>query len=354
MTTKPSVVKNVLSRVVQHKPVVFNLNVNVTMRCNQRCPMCNAEVEKQPGDTLTLDMLKTYVKAFEGMHIPSVTLSGGEPTLAEELPEIIEYCAVNFPYSTSIVSNFYLQGPRFEKAMIAALENNIQIACSFDGFGDIAKRQRGVSDSENRLQESIAWVTEQKKRLGSSSRLVINTVLSDQNMHQVGDIADISEKYGWHYRISCANHFFYQDDDHPDLPTLYQYEGLAKVIDETLKRGILSQNPTFLKGIPLYSKKRAPKICPYTNPIFRTAKIFLCPNGDILLCDRDPIGNAAKSHFSDIIASDSYKAHVEKLKKCQGCWLPCFVESFLPMHPFKSRRIHKQFDAIIDALALPK
>ncbi|MFH1652457.1 MAG: radical SAM protein [Pseudomonadota bacterium] len=340
------IVSKMLMRFVCAKPLLFNLNVNVTTRCNQACPMCNAVLEEQQGDTLTLDKFKELLKAFEGVPIPSVTLSGGEPTLAPEFPKIVEFCAQNFPFGVGMVSNFYMRGEKFKTALDAALKNDIRVACSFDGFGEVAKKQRGVKNSEVSLVENIEWVTNRKKELKSKSKLVINTVVSDQNVQQVHDILNVARKFGWISRLSCANQFFYQGDN-PDLPTLSDTQNLADLIKSVLDEQTIEQNRDYLRGIPVFSKRATPKLCPYLRFPFKSAKVFLNPNGDILLCDRTPIGNVAREHFDRIMRSPKYYEHIRRFKECKGCWLPCFVESIIPLSLSGQLKLKRMFRNLI-------
>jgi len=340
------IVMRMITRLFIGKPLLFNLNLNVTTRCNQNCPMCNAVLDKQPDDTLTLVKLKAYLKAFKGVPIPSVTLSGGEPTLAPEFPDIVKYCKERFPFGVGMVSNFYSKGARFKDAMDAALKADIRIACSFDGFGRVAEERRGVPNVDAILMENIAWVSERKKELGSKSKLAINTVISDQNIYQVKDIIDVAVRFGWISRLSCFNPFFSSDDD-PMLPTLNESRRIAQLINEVLGCEAVKENPHFLMGIPVFADKSSPKLCPYLRWPYRKAKVFLNPNGDVLLCDRMPIGNVLKDNFEDLVSSREYKDRLNKFKECKGCWIPCFVEPMLPLSPVSRLRIRRRFKKLL-------
>lgn len=79
-------VKNLFSSRPKIKPVSFFLDI--THRCNMNCEFC---FDKTPGiedeEEPTLEEIKSIVSGFGGSF---VHLSGGEPTLRNDLPQIIE------------------------------------------------------------------------------------------------------------------------------------------------------------------------------------------------------------------------------------------------------------------------
>ena len=79
----------------QHKNSTALLNIVLTNRCNLRCWYCFFYAEKagfvyEP----TMEEIRTMIEAateFNG-YAPPIQLTGGEPTLREDLPEIIKLC----------------------------------------------------------------------------------------------------------------------------------------------------------------------------------------------------------------------------------------------------------------------
>jgi hypothetical protein len=70
------------------RPEVQEVLVRVTGRCNQACPFCSAP---EPGPEPSLATLARLLEAV-GTRAPRavVTLTGGEPTLRDDLPELVE------------------------------------------------------------------------------------------------------------------------------------------------------------------------------------------------------------------------------------------------------------------------
>jgi len=321
-----------LWRYLAGKPLVFNLNLNATNVCNQNCPMCNAViVGKGTGVTITLDQFKKIYESLRPYRISSLTISGGEPSLVKDMPEIMEFSAKKFPFGVNVNSNLYASEETIRKFSTAALRNNIRIGTSFDGFGEVADRLRGAKNVSDRVTANIELVTGLRKELKSSSTLNVHTVVSDRNIHQVPDILDLSEKYGWTQTLAPVNNFFYQDSSDPDAPKLTYSQQLEDLIKLASSKKNIAVSKAFLTSIPKFIRGETDKYCPYLTGIFRTYKIFIEPNGDLSLCSREPIGNVLESGIEDILKTGLYRSDREKYTRCQGCWMACFVEILLAM-----------------------
>ena len=77
-----------------HKTTTILANLDLTNRCDQRCPICFANSAAagylyEPTDEQIYKMLKT-LRAEKPVPCPAVQFSGGEPTTRNNLPEIIK------------------------------------------------------------------------------------------------------------------------------------------------------------------------------------------------------------------------------------------------------------------------
>jgi cyclic pyranopterin phosphate synthase len=72
-----------------HRPME-NLRISITDRCGMACEFCHAEGQFAAEDVLTPDQIETAVRIGSTFGVRQVKLTGGEPTLRRELPEIIE------------------------------------------------------------------------------------------------------------------------------------------------------------------------------------------------------------------------------------------------------------------------
>ena len=73
-----------------------NLRLSVTDRCNLRCQYCMPEEEYvwlPRGDLLTFEEIRTLVEVFTGLGVDKLRLTGGEPLLRRDLPELVALLA---------------------------------------------------------------------------------------------------------------------------------------------------------------------------------------------------------------------------------------------------------------------
>ncbi|MFH0977304.1 MAG: radical SAM protein [Spirochaetota bacterium] len=331
-------------RYIRRKPLVFNLNLNVTNICNQNCPMCNAVITGRKGGVSV--SLRECVEIYEKLKpysIASLTISGGEPSLVKDIPQILDFFSDKFPFGVNVNSNLYANEKTITPFAESALKNNIRIGTSFDGLSKTADKLRGAKNVSQKVIKNIELVTRLKKDLKSNSTLNMNSVICDQNLDQIPEILSISEKFGWTHTLAPWNCFFYQDEKNPDLQTLHYSDKLEKVIALAASKKNIACSREFLLSIPKFVKDETDKYCPYLTGIFRTYKIFVDPNGDVSLCSREPIGNIRQSSLEDILKTEDYRSDLRGYRKCHKCWMACFVEVLLAMPKFYQKRIVNRY-----------
>ena len=319
---------------------VMDLNVITTNRCTQTCPMCNSYVLAQSNRAMmTADQFRGYLDKLRRYRVPSCTISGGEPTTVPDMPQILVEAQRAFPFGVTMISNFYGNTKRIMRVMDTALKLGIRISCSFDGFAEVADKQRGARSVADHVLAHLKLVIERRKELASKSSITLHTVLSDDNVAQYPQILDLVRELGIRHTVAPFNGFAYDAANlaaGETMPTsLSPSPELERAVELALEHPNLVQSHAFVEGIvPYVTKQGFEKICPYLTPGLKSLKLFLEPNGDISLCDRQPIGNLNTQTLEEIFETDAYQRTVEQsLKPCPGCWLSCFVEMPLSIKP---------------------
>ena len=78
---------------VQGRPLISNLQFELSSRCNERCIHCYIpDGKKNEGFDMPLKKVKSLIDEYVAMGGISVTLSGGEAFLHKDILEIVEYC----------------------------------------------------------------------------------------------------------------------------------------------------------------------------------------------------------------------------------------------------------------------
>lgn len=157
--------------------------LEVTARCNLACPVCFAQAGGSAADP-TLDDIDGWLETLRGLgHPVNIQLSGGEPTLRDDLPSIVAACkAKGFPFVQINTNGIRLSR---DTAYVRALKR-AGLDCvflQFDGVGDAAHRVIRGADLFAAKTAAIARCTEE--RLG----VVLVPVLKPGiNTDQVGNI----------------------------------------------------------------------------------------------------------------------------------------------------------------------
>ena len=177
----------------------------VTGVCNAACHHCFYWQNLGPKNKgLKIEDIERISKSAPAFR--TLLLSGGEPTLRSDLPQIINlFKSNNLIKNVSIPTNGILP-ERIERIAteITSLspQLNVSFNLSIDGFAEIHDVIRGVEGNFNRSMESLERLARlaQKK---PNFRVVVNTVICADNYHQVIPFARFIESKG------LANgHFF--------------------------------------------------------------------------------------------------------------------------------------------------
>ncbi|MDD9912077.1 MAG: GTP 3',8-cyclase MoaA [Alphaproteobacteria bacterium] len=160
------------------------LRLSVTPVCNYQCTYCLPQGYAKTGreqDCLTVAEIRRLVAAFAGLGARKVRLTGGEPTVRTDLPEIAEAIA-NVPHiqTVALTTNGYKLPQRVERLWAAGIRHiNISI--------DTLQRERFQQlTGHDRLPEVLAGL-EQCLELGFDHIKVNTVLLREENQDEWDD-----------------------------------------------------------------------------------------------------------------------------------------------------------------------
>jgi MoaA/NifB/PqqE/SkfB family radical SAM enzyme len=151
-------------------------SVNLLNRCNQACPMC--EVRGGPDVALSLEDLGRAARALRGMGVTVVELSGGEPFLRRDLPEVIRLLD-----ATGLLYTFNTNGTAIADPGLAALRAGrglLQVALSLDSLD--RERYRLLRGSDQ-LDQALAGL-ERLRAARLPAALKVNFAMSRHNQEE--------------------------------------------------------------------------------------------------------------------------------------------------------------------------
>lgn len=161
----------------------------VTGKCNAKCTMCfyANDMEMKEAD-LTFDEIKKLSETAGEFN--RLWLSGGEPTLREDLPEIIEMFYRNNKVKDINMPTNGLKADRVvewvKRLRAHCPDCNITVSVSLDGFSDTHDTQRGVPGNFYKAIETLKKVDDAFKNDGKVLKNIA-TVITRYNIEEILD-----------------------------------------------------------------------------------------------------------------------------------------------------------------------
>lgn len=205
----------------QHRQRTCCVLLEVTARCNLRCPVCFADAGS-PQDDPGLDVIgRWYDRIREQAGRANIQLSGGEPTVRDDLPEIIRMGKEKgFTYFQLNTNGLRLaQEPDYAQQL-----KDAGLSCvflQFDGVSDdvyVALRGRALLAEKLQAIENCA-----RARLGV---VLVPVVQYGVNVHQIGAILDFAMErlpvvHGVHFQpLTYFGRYPGQENERLTLPRL--------------------------------------------------------------------------------------------------------------------------------------
>lgn len=165
----------------------YYLRLSITDVCNFKCDYClpnGYQKPETPTAELSLSEIRNIAEAFAALGTKKIRITGGEPALRIDLPDIIELCkSTPGIESVAITTNGYRLPQHIEDWVKAGLD---RLNISIDSLDP--KMFKAIT-GHDRLQEIMQGM-KQAETLGLSS-IKVNTVLMKQfNGHQLQQYLD--------------------------------------------------------------------------------------------------------------------------------------------------------------------
>lgn len=168
--------------------------VAVTYRCDARCSICDIWRRYVDPD----DELKPEDYAWLPRSLRSINLSGGEPFVRDDLPEIVRVVRRTCPGARIVVSTNGLATERIEKAM--ASMGDVAVRISLDAAGPLHDEIRGVDGAFERASETAKRL----KALGVSD-LGLAATSSGANPGALTAVRDLADELGVEFVASAVH-----------------------------------------------------------------------------------------------------------------------------------------------------
>ena len=335
-----------IPKMVKHLPLNSSTEIRLTRLCTQQCRQCSVYERRTDPPSMDIASFRIIARRLRDYGAYIGFISGGEATLVPDLDQILLEAKRTFSQATTLVTGLYNKTPIIQKYATIALENDINIQTSLDGFGDIGDYLRGAKNFSDTVLQHMQLISQQRRN--SKSLLYANIVINNLNLEQVPELIQRAVDLGWKTTIGMY-HTLTETTRFDEEMKLRPGKKLDKILSFLdANHNILNLN-SYILGINDYIKGQANKYCAFTDSPFLATRTTIMENGDVHLCYGGAIGNLFHQNLIDIFSSQAYKQALKSYSKCKGCWTTCYTQRYLLIHP---RSIHELLDNIRKVLNL--
>jgi MoaA/NifB/PqqE/SkfB family radical SAM enzyme len=323
-------------RQLYQKPILKDLFLEVTSRCNARCEHCGSRCgEDCQTDEISAEHLKKALQDIAETYNPHdilLNVTGGEPLMRKDLFEILQY-AVDLGFRWGMTSNGMLINDEVLRKMN---ETNMEtISISLDGMKETHESFRKVPGSFDRIVDNIKKL----QQVPSIQIVQVTTVVNKKNIHELDDIYKLMQDLNViSWRVINVDPIGRAKDNSEILLDAADYRYLFNYIKEKREEGLIENveyGCSHYLGLELEKELRDTYfICTtglYVASILSNGDIFVCPD-----IERRPEfiqGNIKTDNFVDVWENRFKIFRTENRTKCDKCsicenWDHCCGDSF--------------------------
>jgi len=322
-------------RKLYEKPILKDLFLEVTLRCNARCEHCGSSCgDKIQTDEISADELKKALKDIADKYDASqilLNVTGGEPLVRKDLFDIMRY-ATSLGFRWGMTSNGMLINDDIINKMI---ETNMEtISISLDGLKETHESFRRVPNSFDRIIANVKKL----QQVPSIKIVQITTVANKKNLHELEDVYNLMKELNViSWRVINVDPIGRAKNNNDILLDKDDYKYLFNFIKEKREENLMNveYGCSHYLGVDLEKELRDTYfICTaglYVASILSNGDIFICP--DVLRRKEFIQGNIKTDNFVDVWENKFKIFRTENRTKCSKCekcsnWKYCCGDSF--------------------------
>ncbi len=276
---------------------LFNINLEVTKRCNARCDFCDYWQEKAARE------LADYVPVLKRLKPLSVGLTGGEPLLRKDLVQVIAGLRRNFGFLfISLITNgALLTRERGLELWRAGLD---ELSISLDYFDERHDQGRKIPGLVEHILEVVPQLT------AAGVNLCFNVVIKRGNYLELPAMVERAAAMGVKISLSTYNCWRVNNDDYMvEREELTRLRGVLEELKQLKQRlGNITTSTYYLDRVAEFFEKRGISGC--------TAGVNwvqVTPDGMFKCCSDHPVAG----HYTEW-----HEGFFEKTD-CDRCWYSC-------------------------------
>ena len=339
----------------QNAPVYVQFYV--TARCNLTCKQCNIIYSNAAKRECTLDEINYIADNLKTIGVAIVLLTGGEPFLRKDLPEIIRIFEIR-----GIHVRMQTNGLASEEQIHKVVEyGGKDISISLDSLKPNIQDDinGGFSNSWHRALKAISIFTKYLPKKGSFASL--GCVLQKSNLSDIEDVIKFGTAIKWFTSLvpihitNNAEPIAFRTFDQSLSFAQSDYEAVDSVIETVRnmrKQGALLYDSDqylddikrFIKGDKITWRQKNKNVCDSHSLYFA-----ILPNGSFAPCCDHRLSSPVNVYDKDFPQIYNNKMLYNQVKNivmhCDGCMYGSYPEMTISMRFMKAKlqRIHQFF-----------
>ncbi len=317
-------------KITQKKYTPKDATIAVTYFCNSRCRMCNIWQDKNPRSLKKEDFYNL------SPDLRYINLSGGEPFLHPELPEIVRIINKVSPKAKIIISSNGLATGLIIKTMkeIKKIDSRVGIRISIDGLRKTHDRMRGIDGIYEAAMKTLAGL----KIIGIKN-LGLSFTIMNENADELKDIYNLSKDLQIELALALVQNseiYFTKNDNQ-----LTYIDKVKSGLNYIIKQELKSANPKrwgrafYDYGLLKYaeSKERLLKSGAAYDSLFIDSLGNVYPSNLINL----KLGSIKKDKLDNIWRSGKAQAVRDKIEaeNITESWIICTIRGEMKKNIFK-------------------
>jgi pyrroloquinoline quinone biosynthesis protein E len=291
-----------------------------TKICDSGCPMCDIPQRKSDYEMTTDDCLNIF-KQLKELGVSGVSFTGGEPLLRTDIFFLLKK-SMEYGFVTMLVTNGLTLNEHLEEVVDL---NLAAVNISLDGANaKVHDANRGLKGAFARTTKNIRLLLEEIRKKRKDTEVVISTVITQNNIDDLGNILMLCNQMGIKRVIICPVHTF--EDARLEslvLPIKCNYDLSTYLIKHPLRK-IIDNSDGYLRQISAVISR---KTLPPTGCTASYTTIFIDYELKVYPCKayfelKAPLANLKNGRsLKEIWNSGAYAQFRKSARECQRCYL---------------------------------
>ena len=296
--------------------------VAVTLNCNARCVMCDIWRNRQDGE----------MRPEEYRRIPAslkdVNITGGEPFLRDDLPEVIRVIKESCPGSRLVISTNGFLPERIKAFLPELLKTNSDTALriSIDGLEKTHDLVRGIPGGFQKAMDCL----EISRTMGVKDLGIAMTVM-EANIKELPMVYRLANSMGVEFSVTVATDSQIYFGEGKETLRPKDTDLLTDAMLTVIRSEYTSWQPKrwfrgwFSKTLLEYLQNgRRPIPCDAGRGFF-----YLDSEANVFACHilSTPLGNIRKQPWQELWRSAQAEKVRKDMKACEECWMVCTSKS---------------------------